>query len=344
MSEAPEPPISSSRDLTVEYTAGDYVVRPLDEFNLDAPDGSLVILLGPSGCGKTTLLSALAGILTPTSRHDHATAGRTLTGLTGKALTEHRRHGVGVVFQAFNLVPSLDAIENVMAPHDGGGRAVEAKHAPAPSSCSSRSACRARATTSPATCPAGSSSASPSPGRSRLDPPLILADEPTAHLDYIQVEGVLRIVRGLAGPGRVVRRRHPRRPHDPARRPGRRARAPVSSPSRSARTSVELAAGRARSSSKATAATASTSSRRAPSRSCGSAATAARTCSRRSAAGDYFGEMGPLFGLPRSATARADRTDGGHRLLGEGLPRQARHRTPRRHRQRGQDAGVSVTV
>ena len=54
-------------DLTVEYTAGDYVVRPLDKFNLHAPDGSLVILLGPSGCGKTTLLSALAGILTPTS-------------------------------------------------------------------------------------------------------------------------------------------------------------------------------------------------------------------------------------------------------------------------------------
>ena len=43
-------------DLTVEYTAGDYIVRPLDKFNLHAPDGSLVILLGPSGCGKTTLL------------------------------------------------------------------------------------------------------------------------------------------------------------------------------------------------------------------------------------------------------------------------------------------------
>ena len=120
MSEAPEPADLVVTDLTVEYTAGDYVVRPLDKFNLHAPDGSLVILLGPSGCGKTTLLSALAGILTPTSG-TITHAGRPLTGLTGKALTAYRRHGVGVVFQAFNLVPSLDATENVMAPMTAAG-------------------------------------------------------------------------------------------------------------------------------------------------------------------------------------------------------------------------------
>ena len=129
MSEAPEPADLVVTDLTVEYTAGDYVVRPLDKFNLHAPDGSLVILLGPSGCGKTTLLSALAGILTPTSG-TITHAGRPLTGLAGKALTAHRRHGVGVVFQAFNLVPSLDGDRERDGTHDGGGRAVEGSPRP----------------------------------------------------------------------------------------------------------------------------------------------------------------------------------------------------------------------
>ena len=84
MSEAPEPADLVVTDLTVEYTAGDYVVRPLDKFNLHAPDGSLVILLGPSGCGKTTLLSALAGILTPTSGTITPRGTPTLTGLSGQ--------------------------------------------------------------------------------------------------------------------------------------------------------------------------------------------------------------------------------------------------------------------
>ena len=48
------------RDLTIEYTQGEYLVRPIDSLNVDADDGELVILLGPSGCGKTTLLSCLA--------------------------------------------------------------------------------------------------------------------------------------------------------------------------------------------------------------------------------------------------------------------------------------------
>ncbi|MGH2726023.1 MAG: ATP-binding cassette domain-containing protein, partial [Actinomycetota bacterium] len=54
-------------DLTVEYPSGGYVVRPIDGLNLKAGSGELVLLLGPSGCGKTTLLSCLAGILTPTA-------------------------------------------------------------------------------------------------------------------------------------------------------------------------------------------------------------------------------------------------------------------------------------
>jgi putative ABC transport system ATP-binding protein len=189
-------------ELTVEYTAGDYVVRPLDKFNLHAPDGSLVILLGPSGCGKTTLLSALAGILTPTS--GTITHGdRTITGLSGKALTEHRRHGVGVVFQAFNLVPSLDATENVMSPMTAAGVPTKEARARA-AELLDEVGLSERAHHHPGDMSGGQQQRVAIARALGLDPPLILADEPTAHLDYIQVETVLRIVRGLAAPGRVV--------------------------------------------------------------------------------------------------------------------------------------------
>ena len=92
--------------LTVEYNTGAYAVRPLDSFSVTVPDGSLAVLLGPSGCGKTTLLSCLGGILTPTSGSIHH-GGKDIAALRGEALTNYRQRDVGIVFQAFNLVPSL---------------------------------------------------------------------------------------------------------------------------------------------------------------------------------------------------------------------------------------------
>jgi putative ABC transport system ATP-binding protein len=189
-------------DLTVEYAAGDYVVRPVDGFDMTAKDGSLVLLLGPSGCGKTTVLSALGAMLQPANGSIRL-GDQEITTLKGDALTQYRRHGVGIVFQAFNLVPSLDATENVMVPMraakvpraaartkamkllDDVGLAERMHHRPGDlSGGQQQRVAIARALAN--------------------DPPLLLADEPTAHLDYVQVEGVLRIIRGLAKPGRVV--------------------------------------------------------------------------------------------------------------------------------------------
>jgi putative ABC transport system ATP-binding protein len=110
----------SIQDLVVEYSSGGYAVRPLDGFNLDVAAGSLVILLGPSGCGKTTLLSCLGGILKPTSGAIKF-GDVDVTSLDAKALSKYRRETVGIVFQAFNLVPSLTALENVMVPLRSAG-------------------------------------------------------------------------------------------------------------------------------------------------------------------------------------------------------------------------------
>jgi len=112
-------------DLTVEYTSGGYAVRPLDGFSARVESGELVLLLGASGCGKTTLLSALAAILTPTSGSIRL-GDFEVIGLKGSALTRYRRETVGVVFQAFNLVPSLTALENVMLPMRAAGIATRA--------------------------------------------------------------------------------------------------------------------------------------------------------------------------------------------------------------------------
>jgi putative ABC transport system ATP-binding protein len=108
------------RDLVIEYSSGGYPVRPIDGLSLDAAGGDLVLLLGASGCGKTTLLSVLAAILTPTAGTVEV-AGTDVIALRGASLTHYRRQTVGVVFQAFNLVPSLTALENVMVPLRGAG-------------------------------------------------------------------------------------------------------------------------------------------------------------------------------------------------------------------------------
>ena len=190
------------RDLTVEFDSGGYVVRPLDHLSFDADDGELVVVIGPSGCGKTTLLSCLAGLLTPTSG-SISFRGENMVGLTGPALARHRRYTVGVVFQAFNLIPSLSAKGNVMAPM----RLAKTKRRPAAERAdellelvglSDRAGYRPGALS-------GGQQQRVAIARALVHrPPMVLADEPTAHLDHIQVEGVLRLLRELAVPGRLV--------------------------------------------------------------------------------------------------------------------------------------------
>ncbi len=190
------------RDLTVEFTKGDYTVRPLDHLDVTVPAGSLALLLGPSGCGKTTLLSCLAAIMRPTS--GTITYGDTdITALSGKELTAYRRHGVGIVFQAFNLVPSLTSAENVALPmRSAGMKAAAARQRAA--ELLDQVGLSDRTTHLPNHLSGGQQQRVAIARAVGLDPPLLLADEPTAHLDYIQVEGVLRLIRGLTDGGRIV--------------------------------------------------------------------------------------------------------------------------------------------
>ena len=190
------------RDLVVEYSGAGDAVRPIDHLDLEVSAGSLAILLGPSGCGKTTLLSCIGGILKPTS-------GQILfddidvAALDGHSLTVYRRNTVGIVFQAFNLVPSLTAAENVMVPMRAAGMSRRAAHKKA-TELLDRVGLNERMTHRPGDLSGGQQQRVAVARAIALDPPLILADEPTAHLDFIQVQEVLRLIRQLADDNRVV--------------------------------------------------------------------------------------------------------------------------------------------
>jgi putative ABC transport system ATP-binding protein len=188
--------------LTVEFSSGGYKIRPLDGVSFSTEDGELTVLLGPSGCGKTTLLSALAGLLTPTSGSIRF-GDQEVTGLRGPALSAYRRDTVGVVFQAFNLIPSVSARTNVMIPMRLAGVPRRQTHLRA-EELLGRVGLSERAHHRPDQLSGGQQQRVAIARALVQDPPLVLADEPTAHLDYIQVEGVLRLLRELAAPGRVV--------------------------------------------------------------------------------------------------------------------------------------------
>jgi putative ABC transport system ATP-binding protein len=192
----------SIQDLVVEYASGADTVRPIDGLNLDVAGGSLVILMGPSGCGKTTLLSCLGGILRPTGGAIKF-GDVDVTSLDARGLSTYRRETVGIVFQAFNLVPSLTALENVMVPLLAAGIPRRAAHKRA-GQLLDRVGLQNRVTHRPGDLSGGQQQRVAVARAIALDPPLVLADEPTAHLDFIQVEEVLRIIRELASGDRMV--------------------------------------------------------------------------------------------------------------------------------------------
>ena len=192
----------SIQNLTVEYASGADTVRPIDGLNLDVAAGSLVILMGPSGCGKTTLLSCLGGILRP-SGGAIKFGDVDVTSLDARGLSTYRRETVGIVFQAFNLVPSLTAIENVMVPLSSTGISRRAAHKRA-GQLLARVGLEDRLSHRPGDLSGGQQQRVAVARAIALDPPLILADEPTAHLDFIQVEEVLRLIRELASGDRMV--------------------------------------------------------------------------------------------------------------------------------------------
>jgi putative ABC transport system ATP-binding protein len=189
-------------DLVVEYVHDGYSVKPLDGLSFVAEPGRLVVLLGPSGSGKTTLLSCLGGILTPTSGTIRL-GDVDVSSLRGRDLEAYRRREVGFVFQAFNLIPSLSARENVAAPLLLTGHPRHEAFARA-DALLAQVGLTDRANHRPSKLSGGQQQRVAVARGLGQDPPLLLADEPTANLDHIQAEAVIRLLQGLRDQGRVI--------------------------------------------------------------------------------------------------------------------------------------------
>ncbi len=117
-------PAAAALDLVKLYGTGDTQVKALDGVSAEFARGEFTAIMGPSGSGKSTLMHCLAGL-------DSASSGEVrigdtaLTGLSDKQMTALRRDRIGFVFQAFNLVPTLTALENITLPLDIAGRKAD---------------------------------------------------------------------------------------------------------------------------------------------------------------------------------------------------------------------------
>ena len=105
----------SVKSVTKIYRRGSEEIKVLDSLSLDVPEGEFVALMGPSGSGKTTLLNLIAGIDQPTSGAV-VVGGRNIAVLSEGELAKWRSHSVGFIFQFYNLIPVLSAVENVELP------------------------------------------------------------------------------------------------------------------------------------------------------------------------------------------------------------------------------------
>lgn len=195
-------PVLSVSELVVEYITDGYAIRPLDGFCMEARASELLALVGPSGSGKTTLLSVLSAMI-PATGGSVTMNGTDVLSLSGRALEDFRRSHIGIVFQGFNLVPSLSARENVAAPLliAGVRRSEALKRADAvleEVDMADRGNHRPNRLS-------GGQQQRVAVARGLVgDPEILLADEPTANLDLISAEAVIGLLRGLRDRGRTI--------------------------------------------------------------------------------------------------------------------------------------------
>ncbi|MGW7353058.1 ABC transporter ATP-binding protein [Streptomyces sp. Z26] len=115
---------AAGRQVVKAYGSGDTRVVALDRVDVDIAAGAFTAIMGPSGSGKSTLMHCLAGLDSVTSGQIRI-GDQEITSLKDKKLTRLRRDRIGFIFQAFNLLPTLNAVENITLPMDIAGRKVD---------------------------------------------------------------------------------------------------------------------------------------------------------------------------------------------------------------------------
>ena len=194
--------IIETRNLTRIYALGESNVIGINTIDLSIDAGELVVLKGDSGSGKSTLLSLLAGLDRPT-RGELTVADHDLATATPTNLTHFRREVVGMVFQAFNLMPTLNVLENASLPGLLAGKNPATVKSKAMALMDWLGLSRRR-NHLPAQLSGGEMQRTAIARALINDPDIIIADEPTAHLDSALSAELLDILADLNAAGATV--------------------------------------------------------------------------------------------------------------------------------------------
>lgn len=179
-----------AESISKKYIVGETEIRALDGMDFTVEEGQFAVILGPSGAGKTTLLNLIGGMDTLTSGK-LIVGGRNISGFTRRQLTEYRRNSVGFVFQFYNLMPNLTALENVEL-------ATEmCKDAFSPEEMLRQVGLGDRMANFPGQLSGGEQQRVSIARALAKNPEILLCDEPTGALDYATGKMVLKLLRDM---------------------------------------------------------------------------------------------------------------------------------------------------
>ena len=178
------------KDITKIYRMGEVEIRAADNINFAVEKGEFVVIVGPSGAGKTTVLNILGGMDTATGG-TLLVDGADVTAYNARRLTEYRREDIGVVFQFYNLVPNLTALENVELALQICRDPLDAKEVLREVGLGDR------LNNFPAQLSGGEQQRVSIARALAKNPKLLLCDEPTGALDYNTGKSILKLLQNM---------------------------------------------------------------------------------------------------------------------------------------------------
>lgn len=170
-----------------EYKTGDVIIKAVDDMNFEIQKGEFVVIVGPSGAGKTTVLNILGGMDTMTSG-SMVVDGVDIGKYSSRELTTYRRYDIGFVFQFYNLVPNLTALENVELANQVSKNPLDAREVLEEVGLSERMM------NFPAQLSGGEQQRVSIARALAKNPKLLLCDEPTGALDYNTGKSILKLL------------------------------------------------------------------------------------------------------------------------------------------------------